>query len=449
MITVNKDFVKKSLLIIIPVALQNLIFSGLSLVDTLMIGQLGEESIAGVSLGNQFFFVLTLFFFGVTGGTSIFTSQFFGAKQIERIRNVLGVGLKIVVIAGLVFTITGRFFPQYVLGIFTKDTHVIEIGAKYLKIVSICYLFSGISFLLSGVLRSVGIVNLPTIISAISLSLNTLINYLLIFGNHGFPPLGVEGAAIATVISRVFELTLILIVLLKKDSFLLKLKIKDFVLDRTIKKRYLKTLVPVITNETAWALGAAGYSAIYAHIGTDSIAAFQIQQTITTMFLIFIFGSGNASAILIGHKLGEGNTQEAYNYGKVYIIFSIILGIFTGLLITLVSPLFLPLFNVKEGVIITTKLLITIFSIVLVFKSLNITIIVGVLRGGGDTTVAMFLDILGVWLIGIPLGLLGAFVLKWPIELVYIFICVEEVAKGIYGIIRFRSKKWINILTEE
>lgn len=446
MVRIDKDFITRSMGIIIPVALQNLIFSTLNMVDTLMIGQLGEESIAGVSLANQYFFILTLLFFGVTGGTSVFTSQFWGAKQIDKIKNVLGTAIKIVFVSGLIFTLIGHFFPKQVIRVFTNDKEVIEIGSQYLKTVSLCYIFAGLSFIFTGVLRSIGQVKLPTIISAISLSLNTIINYLLIFGHFGFPKLGVQGAAIATLISRIFEFVIIIAILKAKKSLLVDLNIKDFTLHKELKKKFYSKVIPVVTNETAWALGAAGYSAIYARIGTDSVAAFQIQQTITTMFLIFVFGTGNASAILIGNKLGEGEKEAAFKYGKWFIIMSILIGLFTGILIHVFSPFLIPLFNVKESVIATARTLIFIFSIVLVFKSLNITMVVGVLRGGGDTKVAMFMDIFGVWLIGIPLGLLGAFIFKFPIEYVYILVSIEEIIKGTYGIIRYRSKRWINVL---
>lgn len=447
MLKINDTFLKKTLSIIIPVALQNLIFSSLNLVDTLMIGQLGETSIAGVSFANQYFFVLTLLFFGITGGSSIFTSQFWGTKNIEKIKHILGTAIKIVFFSGLVFTLVGLLFPRFVISIFTKEADVIEVGSKYLKIVSICYIFSGLSYIFTGVLRSIGHVKLPTIVSLISLSLNTFLNYVLIFGKFGFPQLGVQGAAIATITSRILEFILIITILKIRNNPLTHLKKYHFKLVGDLRNRYYKTLIPVVTNETMWAVGAAAYTAIYGRISTDSAVAYQIQQTITTMFLIFVFGTGNASGILIGNKIGEGSKEEAYDYGKKFIKLSLVVGLITGLVIIIASPYLIPLFKVKSSVIVTSRTLIHIFAAILVFKSLNITMVVGVLRGGGDTKVAMLMDILGVWGIGIPLGLFAAFVLKMPIQLVYPLICVEEIIKGVYGIYRFKSKKWINNLT--
>lgn len=443
----NNSFLKNTFKIMIPIAMQNLIFSSLNMVDTLMIGQLGEQTIAGVSLANQFFFVLTLIYFGITGGATIFSSQFWGAQNINKIKNIFAVSIKIVFFTGLIFTISGLFFPTKVLTFFTNDPGVIILGSQYLRIVSACYIFSGLSFLTTGILRSMGEVKLPLKISAISLILNTFINYLLIFGSFGFPKLGVPGAAIATLISRTVEFLLIIIVLTLKKSPLIQLKKKDFKLSGDLQEKFYRTLLPVIVNEGLWASGTAIFSAIYARISTESLAAYQIQQTVITVFLIFVFGIGNTSCILVGNKLGEGKPEEAYRFGKGFIKLSTLIGLITGLIIFMFAPFLTGLFKVSPDVIFKSKNLISIFALILVFKAFNITIVVGILRGGGDTKVAMFMDIVGIWLIGIPLGLLSAFVFKLPIEIVYIFISIEELIKVPYGLYRFKSKKWINNLS--
>lgn len=408
----NDKFLSDTFKIMIPIAIQNLIFSGLGMVDTLMIGQLGEETIAGVSLANQFFFVLTLMYFGITGGAAIFASQFWGARKTDEIINIYGVALKLGVIIGIIFTIAGIFFPTIVLSLFTNDETVILLGSSYLRIVAACYIFSGISFITTGVLRSIGQIKHPVIISAVSLLVNTIINYLLILGSFGFPKLGIQGAAIATLISRVLELVLLFLMLKIKKSPLLILKISDFFLKKSIKRKFYSTVLPVVINETMWSVGAATFSAIYARISTGSVAAYQIQQTITTIFLIFVFGIGNASGILIGNKLGESNREETYAYGIRFLKMSAVIGLITGVIVATVGPFMTGLFNVSPEVIISSKRLIYIFCVVLVFKSINITMVVGILRGGGDTKTAMYMDIFGVWGIGIPLGLFGSFVLK-------------------------------------
>ncbi|MGL1894561.1 MAG: MATE family efflux transporter [Spirochaetaceae bacterium] len=448
MAKIDSLFLKNIFRLMIPIALQNLIFSGLNMVDTLMIGQLGEESIAGVSLANQFFFILTLIYFGISGGSAIFTSQFWGAKKYDKIINILGVAIKLAVIVGSIFTIFGFFFPEVVLSVFTNDEEVINIGAGYLRITSLCYIVSGITFIFSGVLRSTGQVKLPLIISGISLMLNTIINYLLIFGSFGFPKLGVKGAAIATLISRIVEFSLLFLVQKINKSELLKFKLRDFYLLGELKQKFRKTVLPVVLNEGFWAVGAAFYSAIYARMGTPEVASYQIQQTITNIFLIFVFGIGNASGILIGNKIGEGDLKTTYTYGKQLIILSIFIGVITGIFVYMFAPYLVSFFNVSSLVIDTANNLVKLFAIVLVFKSINITLIVGIFRGGGDTKTAMFMDIISVWCIGIPLGILAAFIFKLPIEIVYLIITIEELSKCIYGYYRLKSKKWMHILTD-
>lgn len=447
MIDIDRDFYKKTFQLVLPIAIQNFIFYGLNMVDTMMIGQLGKESLAGVSLANQYLFVLVLIFFGITGGAALFTSQYWGADNIKRIHNIYAVSLKLACIVGLLFSIPALFFPGKVLSIFTNDESVIYYGSKYIRIVSFCYITSGLSFITAGVLRSIGTIKLPMVISGISLILNTLLNYLLIFGKFNFPKLGVEGAAIATVISRTIEILLFFSILRLKKHRLIELKLKDFLLSRSIAKTYYSKVVPVVINETMWSLGTAAYSALFAHISTSSIAAYQIQQTTTNIFLVFIFGIGNASSIIIGNSIGEGNLEKTFSYSTKFLKLSTLLGILTGLVITLLSPYIVDFYNVPVDVLQMARKLIYIFSIILLFKSINITIVVGLLRGGGDTKVAMFMDIVGVWMIGIPLGLISAFILKLEVQWVYLFITFEELVKTAYGLYRIQSKKWINNLT--
>lgn len=442
----DHGFMKKVYAIVIPVALQNLVFSALNLVDTYMIGRLGEASIAGVSLANKYFFVLTLFFFGLGGGCAIFTSQYWGAKQYDKVKHILGEALKIGSVGAALFTFTGFFFPQWVLSLFTEDPEVISIGSRYLKTVSLCYIFSGISFIYTAVLRSTGQVKLPLIISAVSLSLNTLLNYLLIFGSLGFPRMGVQGAAIATLTSRIVE-TFLILILSRKFPSVAGMSVSHFSLPQGITRKFYQKVLPVLANETLWATGFAFYAAIFARIGTGAIAAFEIQQTTTTLFMVFIFGVSNASGVMIGNVIGESGIEKGHEYGRRFMLLSIIAGIITGLVIALLAPVLPEFFKVSNEVKGQARTLIYIFALVLIFKSFNITMVVGILRSGGDTVTAMLMDIFGVWGIGIPLAAIGAFIWGLPVEQVYLLASLEEIIKVLYGFYRFKSRKWINNLT--
>jgi putative MATE family efflux protein len=443
----DKKFFSTMLRLAAPIMLQNMVFSSLGLVDGLMIGQLGEDAVAAVGVANQVFFILQLLLFGITSGTAIFIAQYWGQKDLERIQSVMGLSLLMSVLGSLILSAGAIVAPLKILGIYTTDVSVLVQGESYLRFVAISYVFSAITFTFSSALRSTENVRLPMAISLMALSINTLLNYCLILGNFGFPALGVKGAAIATTVSRIFETILLLIITYKQKSPIAA-KIKSFLNYRILELgKFFKTLLPVIATEITWSFGIATYNIIYARIGTESIAAINIAQTLDRLIFVIFIGLGNACAIMLGKQIGLGENNIAKDYGKKFLVIGASgAAIFGLIMLTLANPL-LSLYKVSITTIEYTFKILIAMAITLPIRSLNFLILIGILRSGGDTRFAFFADAGMVWVVGVPMALLGAYVLKLPIHWVYVLSLIQEVVTVVLGIYRFVSGKWIHSLT--
>lgn len=445
----DRQFYKSALRLAIPIAVQNLVLSSLNLVDNIMIGRLGDSSIAGVGIANQLFFLLNLFLFGVASGSAIFTAQYWGKKDIRNIKRVMGICLASGILISLIFSVIGFVFPKAVLLVFTKDAEVIDLGVRYLRVVCFSYTITSISFSFAFTLRSIGKVKLPLAVSSIALSVNTILNYTLIFGHFGFKALGVEGAAIATVIARFIEASVLIFIIYRK-KYVIAGSLKEY-LDISFEfiKRFYKVTVPVILNEGIWALGVTVYSVVYARMGTEVIAATSIVSTIERIALVAFQGFGSACAVMIGNKIGAKKEEQAFVFAIRFLMINTVLGIVIGFFINIGSPYILSVYNVSQTTLSYSRNILMVLSFCLWAKIFNYTNIVGILRSGGDTKFCLLLDTCGMWLAGIPLVALAGLYWHLPIHIVYIFVYMEELAKLIVGLPRVLSKKWINNLVNQ
>ncbi len=437
-----------------PIALQNLIGAGLNLVDNVMIGNLGAKSIAGVSLANQIFFLLILFSFAIASGTAIFTAQYWGRRDIVSIRRSLGLCLVVMMSGSLVFFAISQIVPGFLIGIFSPDPEVIAIGSRFLRIVSWGFLFQAVSMSYVNVLRSVEQVRMPLVASVVSLLVNTALNWILIFGLFGLPALGVEGSAIATVIARFLEMTIILWgVYARKNAdgsahFLAGSLRGLFAFSPEYVRKFWKVTLPVVGNEMGWALGFTVPTIVFAHLGTNSIAAYNIADTAIKLVLVVFFGTTNACAILVGKRIGEDDHSGAYTTATFFALIAPLMGATMGLALAGCS-LFVPyLFNVSDTVRSWAAIGMIIFACDMPLRMFNWHVIVGILRAGGDTTYSMILDVGGTWLVSVPLCALAGLVFGLPFWMVYAATLVEDIPKVFMGIARLRSGKWLNNLTQ-
>jgi MATE family, multidrug efflux pump len=443
----DSDSFKKLLLLALPIAAQNLVQTLLNMVDTLMIGQLGETAIAAVALSNQVFFVLMLLLFGVSSGSSVFTAQFWGKKDLEGIHRSLGMALILGLFGAALFTAAAQIFPAEILRIFTKDEAVIQTGVPYLKIASISYIFTAGTIIFQGVLRSIGVVRLPLILSATALSLNAFFNYALIFGKFGMPEMGITGAALATSGARILEMTALIFMIYKTKSPVAA-SIKEMLnQNRKFTRKFFHKVSPVILNEFGWSMGMTMFTLVYARMGTEILAAYNIMDTFSRLAFIFFVGTANAAAIVLGNMIGEGRKEEAKRVAKTILLSIPILSAAIGVLIFFLAPVIPSLFNISDHVATLVVQLLRILTIVLFIKASNMHIILAVLRSGGDTHFCAALELIPLWLISIPLVAITGLVFHLHPALVYLFCLSEEIVKYITGLLRVHSEKWVHDLT--
>lgn len=452
----DKNFIRKTIAITLPIALQNLLNNVLNLIDTLMIGKLGEAEIAGVGLSNKVFFVFTLLIFGVCSGSAILASQYWGKREVSNIKRVFRLELILSVIGSLIFMIPAILFPNQVMRIFTPDPNMIAVGANYLRIVAISYPIAAITFSYVVTLRSMNVVKPSVIITSVAIGVNVFLNYALIFGNFGFPELGVAGGALATLIARIVEMvTLLIMVYTAKvgddgmgDFAKTKMEKGHSLFDKAFLSKFFSTASPVIGNEFAWGLGVTMYSLVYGRMGENATAAITITQTVEQLVLVFFMGMSSAAAIILGNELGSGQLDTAERYAKNYLVLDIVLGISVAILTILLRKPIISVFKVSALVASYINLCLLVFSFFIPIKVINTLIIVSILRSGGDTKFGLGLDIASVWCIGIPMAIIGGLVFKLPIYYVYAMIFVEEAFKLVMASRRYKKKIWLRNIVE-
>ena len=435
--------------IAIPIIVQQLMFSGLNMLSVIFVGQKGEVSVAAVGFAAQIAFLLNLVHFGIISGAAMFTAQFWGRQDIPNLRRVLGLCLMLAISASLIFFTLSQFLPQQLLSIYSKDVAAVELGARYLRTFSWTFLFFAITFSYALVMRSTGDVRTPTTVSVIALALSTLLSYSLIFGRFGLPELGIQGAAVAAVIARIFEcILLISITYLKRSPVAASLReLTDF--DLEFIRKVIKPMLPVILNELFWSLGITTYNVIYGRMGTSAFASMNIVSTLEQVAFVLFIGISNATSVLVGNRIGADKEDEAFLYAGRSIGLGIAGGVLVGILLQFVKGPILSLYNVSPLVIDNAAHIMNVLAIFLWLRVNNMTIVVGILRAGGDTRFSLFLDGIIIWIVGVPMAFLAAFVLHLPVYYVYLFAMSEELTKWILGIIRYRSRKWINNLAAQ
>ncbi|MDD9303041.1 MAG: MATE family efflux transporter [Desulfobacter sp.] len=444
----QKTFLGLLLTLALPISLQNLLTCSMSTIDILMIGQLNETAIAAVGIANQFVFMFIVIQYGIHSGVSIFTAQYWGKKELSRIKQLSGMGILAGVAVSLLFSVGALFFPTQLISLFSTDPQVVLLGAGYLKIVGIAFAVSATIFSLMSNLRSMGFAMVPIISSMVAVILNIFLNYALIFGHFGFPALGVKGAAIATCTAKILE-GLVIITIVYKKKYPLAAGFKEmFSFDILFLRRVLATCWPVFLNELFWVTGVSMYKLVYARIGTESIAAVNIVSTIEEFMFIPFFGIFHGGSIMIGNSIGAGNKKTAYAYGQFLLIAQLIMALGAGLLMILSRDFILGFYKISPGTYENAHYLMLVSGLILWAKTTNFTNVVSVLRGGGDTRFGFLLDLTGVWCIGVPMAFFAAFYLDLPVYWVMALIAAEELFKLIIGLPRFFSKKWIRNLVK-
>lgn len=445
----DKNLLIQLFIIAIPIAIQNLINVGVSVTDTLMIGNIDELQLAGISQANQPYFIFTTLIFGLASGSMVLNSQYWGKRDIKSIKTIMGLMMRIAIVGGLIASLVVLIFPKEVVSVFTNEKVVIEYGAMYLRIVGFSYVFSAFTGVYLMGLRSIQNVNVSMCIYGFSFILNVFLNYILIFGHLGMPRLEIIGAALATLISRVFESILVVIYMYGIEKQI-KYKLSD-VFRRTSMywKHIVRYSLPVLLSEINWGLGISVQAAIIGRLGASVIAANSFISVFQQLAGIAIMGFGGGAAIIVGNLIGEGKEREeqVLNFSKLLVKLSFFLGIIIAIGVIAIRPIAPSFIKVSKETAELIKNMLYVSAFLLLFQSVTVTILAGVLRGAGDTVFCAINDIVTLWGLKIVLGTICAFALKFNPVLVYLILSSDEFFKALVTIPRVWKGKWIHYTT--
>lgn len=442
----DRSYWKNLLLIGLPIALQNLIASSLNLVDNLMVGQLGEHALGGLALANQISFLVILFTYGISSGAAVFASQYWGAKNFKALRFTQGMSSITALLPALIFMGIAATFPEAIIDLYSDDPRVIAEGAAYLQVSAFTFPLIALSFSWSMLFRSMGMVHIPLRMSFIALVVNVGLSYTLIFGLFGLPAFGVVGAALGTLVARLVETTGIVVAAYTKKTPNAGSFGDLFHFPKGFKTRFLKVSLPVLGNDIGWALGMTVLMSIYSHIGTSSLAAVSIVDTIAQFLNILVFGSVNAAAISTGNLIGAGRINRTRLLAVRSTRTGFLIGSILGLLLASLSTILPLAFNIGAEARGHAMSLLLIFACILPFRSLLYHQTVGLFRGAGDTRFPLLIEVGGIWLLGLIPAWFAANTFMLPVAAVFGIALAHEVLLSLVSLLRFRNPQWIKEL---
>jgi len=433
--------------LLVVIALQQLVALMVNLVDNLMLGSYSELSLSGAALVNQLQFMLQQVVAGVGAGVAVLGAQYWGKREVDPIRRIIAIGLKFSLAAGVLFFAVTTLWPHSVLRLLTDDEAVIAEGVRYLAVMSWTYIVYSISAVLMYSLQSVETAFIGTIMSGSTILINAALNYCLIFGHFGFPELGITGAAIATLTSRVVELLIITVYILKVDKKL-RMKIRHFfTLDRTLLADYFRVAIPVVLSGALWGVAQTAQTAILGHISKSVIAANSIASVVFQIFAVFGMACANAASVTIGKTIGSGRMDLVRPYSRSLQRIFLAIGLVSGALLFLFKDVIVDLYNVTEETRRLAVSFLTVLSVTTVGTCYEYPVESGIIGGGGDTKYAAICDNTFMWLFTIPSAMLSAFVFKFPPVVTFIFLKADQILKCIPNAIKCNRYRWMRDLT--
>ena len=444
----KNSYYKSIFQLVTPIVVQNLLSAAVSSADIIMLNYVGQSAISAVSLAAQYTNILFMILYGLGTGATMLSAQYYGKGEYEPIRIVEGMALKISLAFSLAFSMAAFFCPEIMMGIFTKDQELIRLGTTYLRYMGVTYLCWGILEIYLAVLRSIGQVKISMSLNVLAFSLNIILNAVFIFGLFGAPKLGVEGVALATMISRIVELIGCFVASIYQKEIKLNF-LYMFRKNKQLLQDFIRLSLPALGNDIVWGLAFSMYSVIMGHLGSDVVAANSIATVVRNFGATFCYGIGSGGTILLGNIIGRNQMEEAKECASQVVRLTVLAGAIGGMIILLVSPLVLNFASVTDTARHYLKIMLLINSYYIMGGAVNATLIAGVFRAGGDSRFGFICDTIDMWCYAVPLGFLAAFVFKLPVMVVYFLLCTDEFVKWPWVIKHYLSFKWLNNITRD
>lgn len=441
----ERNFLRMVCSLAIPVALQSMLQASFSIIDQIMIGQLGSVSVAGIGLAGKFASIYTVMISAIGAVAGIMISQYMGQNNKKEIKRSFYLNLLIALGIAVLFTAFCVGFPEKIMSLYIKDEQTVRAAAGYLNIIAWTFLPVAGTTLLSTMLRCMEKAFFPLYASIAAAILNTGLNYALIFGKFGFPAMGIRGAAIATLIAQLANLGVMVIIILRNGELLQKSR-KEEIISKFHAKQYVEMLFPILICEFMWSLGENVYAAIYGHLGTQASAAMTLINPIQGLMIGALCGLSQAAGVIIGKKLGNREYEDAYESAKKLILYGFVGSAVLSVAVIMTSAYYVEIYQVTDSVKALTRQILVAYAFIAPFKVQNMIVGGGIIRSGGKTKYVMLIDLIGTWVFGVPLGLFSAFVLKLPIPYVYFILSLEECVRFGISIVVLRRRKWMQNL---
>lgn len=441
----ERNFLRMVCSLAIPVALQSMLQASFSIIDQIMIGQLGSVSVAGIGLAGKFASIYTVMISAIGAVAGIMISQYMGQNNKKEIKRSFYLNLLIALGIAVLFTAFCVGFPEKIMSLYIKDEQTVRAAAGYLNIIAWTFLPVAGTTLLSTMLRCMEKAFFPLYASIAAAILNTGLNYALIFGKFGFPAMGIRGAAIATLIAQLANLGVMVIIILRNGELLQKSR-KEEIISKFHAKQYVEMLFPILICEFMWSLGENVYAAIYGHLGTQASAAMTLINPIQGLMIGALCGLSQAAGVIIGKKLGNREYEDAYESAKKLILYGFVGSAVLSVAVIMTSAYYVEIYQVTDSVKALTRQILIAYAFIAPFKVQNMIVGGGIIRSGGKTKYVMLIDLIGTWVFGVPLGLFSAFVLKLPIPYVYFILSLEECVRFGISMVVLRRRKWMQNL---
>ena len=445
----DKKFYLTLLTIALPIAFQNLITFAVNMLDTVMVASMGEIAMSSVSLGNQVTNLMMFFVRGMAGGTAVLISQYWGKKDMVRIKSVMGIGMKICLLVSFCATALIFCFPETVMSILTNDPQLIAVGAEYLRIVCLTYLIVAVSDTMIAMLRCVEVVKVALYVSLFSFFVNIGSNYVLIYGKLGFPALGVRGAAIATVFTRLIEIAIVFTYVRFIDKKLC-LRFKELLhSEKVLWHDFFKFGIPIVIGDILWGLVGTVKASIVGRLGADAVSAFSISEVVLQLATVFIFGLAGGACVIIGKTVGAKQYDLTKLYSRTLQILFAAFGVVAGIFTFLIRHLAVSFYNVAPATQSLAANALIFGAITIVGTSYAAACFVGINRGAGDSKFVVKTDMICGWGVVIPLTFIAGILLELPFPIVYLCTRIDQIVKIFVAFFRLRGKKWIKNVTRD
>ena len=431
------------------IAMQNLITFAVNLADNIMIGGYSQTALSGVAIVNQIQFLLQMLMLGTGSAIGVLGAQYWGKKELDPIRKTTSIGVLLGIIISAVMMVLVFFFPTQALGLLTNEQAVIQEGSKYLVIICFSYVLFAVSNNLLSALRSVETVKIGFVVNMVALVVNIVLNYGLIYGRLGMPELGVEGAAIATLTARVVEFVVVVGYVILVDKKICWRPGNLLHIDKIMFRDYIRVGMPLILANGIWGVAMSVQTAILGRLGEDTIAANSIATTIFQVVSVVVYAASNASSVLIGKTVGEGDIARVKAYTKTMQVLFLIIGVATGAVLFSCRNLIIELYDVTPAAADLARQFILVLSVTVVGTSYQCSCLTGIVTGGGDTKFVLINDLIHQWLIVIPAAFLSAFVFCGPIWVTLACLKADQVLKCFVAIVKVNRYSWIRVLTRE